>query len=369
LKALVIGGTGPTGPHIIRGLVERGYEVAMLNRGSHDNPAIPTHIERLVGDPHFPETLSDVLRDRTFDLVVATYGRIRYVADVLADKTDRLITVGGSPGYRGYADPHALIPAGPPIPTPENATRVETEEEARFGFLIRTTEDALLAHHEQGHMNVTHFRYPLVYGPGQVRTIFITWVIQRCLDRRKAVPLANGGMNINTRGFSENMAHAVLLAVDHPDRSAGKIYNCGDDQQFSMAQWIELIAREMDHTLEIVPIPDAYASPGRELTLFASADYHRVLDLKNIYADLGYRDQVPAVDAVRRTVQWLRENPKRDEDVVAGIRAHYWVEDQLLDICRRAADAMASLEHQEGQFHHSYAHPRKPGLKRDHRKR
>jgi hypothetical protein len=125
----------------------------------------------------------------------------------------------------------------------------------------------------------------------------------------------------------------------------------------------------MDHTLEIVPIPDAYASPGRELTLFASADYHRVLDLKNIYADLGYRDQVPAVDAVRRTVQWLRENPKRDEDVIAGIRAHYWVEDQLLDICRRAADAMASLEHQEGQFHHSYAHPRKPGLKRDHRKR
>jgi hypothetical protein len=30
---------------------------------------------------------------------------------------------------------------------------------------------------------------------------------------------------------------------------------------------------------------------------------------------------------------------------------------------------MATLEHQEGQFHHSYAHPRKPGLKRDHRKR
>lgn len=176
-------------------------------------------------------------------------------------------------------------------------------------------------------------------------------------------------MNINTRGFSENMAHAVLLAVDHPDRSAGKIYNCGDDQQFSMAQWIELIALEMDHALEIVPIPDAYASPGRELTLFASADYHRVLDLKNIYADLGYCDQVPAVDAVRRTVQWLKENPERDEGMIDAILAHYLVEDQLLNISRRAADEMAALNHQEGQFQHSYAHPRKPSLKQDHRKR
>lgn len=33
MKALIIGGTGPTGPHIIRGLLDRGYDVTMLNRG------------------------------------------------------------------------------------------------------------------------------------------------------------------------------------------------------------------------------------------------------------------------------------------------------------------------------------------------
>lgn len=170
---MVIGGTGPTGPHIIRGLIERGYDVTMLNRGNHDSPAIPAQVERLVGDPHFPETLAEILSGRNFNLVIATYGRIRHVADALADKTDRLITVGGAPSYRDYANPQALIPKGPPIPTPENAARVESEDEARFGYLIRATEDALMEHHEQGQMNVTHFRYPLVYGPGQVRTIFI----------------------------------------------------------------------------------------------------------------------------------------------------------------------------------------------------
>ena len=72
MKALVIGGTGPTGPHIIEGLIERGYEVSMLNRGSRDSDAIPASVERIVADPHFRETLETALAGRTFDLVVAT---------------------------------------------------------------------------------------------------------------------------------------------------------------------------------------------------------------------------------------------------------------------------------------------------------
>ena len=33
MKALVIGGTGPNAPFIIQGLLEEGYEVALLHRG------------------------------------------------------------------------------------------------------------------------------------------------------------------------------------------------------------------------------------------------------------------------------------------------------------------------------------------------
>ena len=61
MKALLIGGTGPTGPHIIRGLLDRGYAVTMLNRGSRDSDAIPPEVERLIGDPHFPDTLGQRL--------------------------------------------------------------------------------------------------------------------------------------------------------------------------------------------------------------------------------------------------------------------------------------------------------------------
>ena len=110
MKALVIGGSGPTGPHIVNGLIERGYENAILHRGTHDSDLIPQHVERIIGDPHFRETLSKALDNRRFDVIVATYGRIRYVAELVAEHTDRLITVGGSPVYRGTRKPDLLFP-------------------------------------------------------------------------------------------------------------------------------------------------------------------------------------------------------------------------------------------------------------------
>jgi len=36
MKTLVIGGTGPTGPVIVQGLAERGYEPVIMHRGSHE---------------------------------------------------------------------------------------------------------------------------------------------------------------------------------------------------------------------------------------------------------------------------------------------------------------------------------------------
>jgi hypothetical protein len=93
MQALVIGGTGPTGPFIVNGLRERGYKVAILHRGTHETDAVPATVERIVGDPHFRETLAAALADRRFDLVVATYGRIRFVAEALVGKTPRLITM------------------------------------------------------------------------------------------------------------------------------------------------------------------------------------------------------------------------------------------------------------------------------------
>ena len=369
MKALVIGGTGPTGPHIINGLLARGYDVTMLNRGSRDMSVIPASVTRLIGDPHFPDTLEEVLTGMRFDVVIATYGRIRYVAEVLVGKTERLITVGGPPSYKGFVRPETMRPVGMPSPVPEDAERVASADEDRFSFLIRQTEDAVMAQHEAGHMNVTHYRYPIVYGPWQVQPQNFWWIMQRCLDGRERVCLADGGLTMATRGYSENMAEAVLLAVDQPENSAGQIYNCGDLRQFSLRQFVQLISEAMDRPLEVISIPDQFASTSRDIMMFRGRSQHQLLDTHKIRQQLGYRDVVDAIAAVEKTVAWVRDNPPEDPDFIAGIRAHYKTEDQLIKIYDCAASEMASLDHEEGAFHHSYAHPKERGLERDHRNR
>src|SRR3954449_11719292 len=89
--ALVIGGTGPAGPPIIRGLQERGYRPVMLHSGKHEVDEVgPDKLEHIHTDANFAETLAAGIGDRKFDLVIATYGRLRLLPEVLKGRTSRL---------------------------------------------------------------------------------------------------------------------------------------------------------------------------------------------------------------------------------------------------------------------------------------
>lgn len=366
MDALVIGGTGPTGPFIVQGLLARGYRVAVLNRGLHDTPEIPDTVERIKGDPHFRETLAEALEGRTFDVIVATYGRIRYVADVVAAHTDRLITIGGSPGMKGSRQPELLYPQGVQTPMPDDFARVETSEEFHFGYLARISEDRVMEHHAAGDYVGTHMRYPIIYGPRQLRPS--EWaVMRRVRDGRKYIVLPDSGLTMITRGFGPNMAEAVLLAVDQPDASAGKIYNCGDVHQLSLAQWVEVITHTMGAELEMISVPGELAFPARDLLISRKTSHHQLFDMHSLRADLGFVDKVPPVEALESTVKWYLENPpEEDEETKEKYAIHYRTEDQMADIYRDAYARLLAVEHIDPDYRHPYAHPKRPGEKDHH---
>jgi len=369
LKALVIGGTGPTGPYLVNGLIAQGYDVSIMHRGTHDSDQIPRSVERIIGDPHFRETLREALDGRSFDLIIATYGRIRYIAEIVGDYTDRLITVGGAPCFRGVLQPEMLSPAGLPVPLPEEAQKVESEEEFRFGYLVRLAEEAVMQGHAEGRYSASHFRYPVVYGPRQI-TPSIWWIMRRFMDRRPYMVLPDGGLTLTSRGYSENVAHAVLLAAQQPEAAAGQIYNCGDELQLTMAQWIEVVARAMDSEIEIIGVPDKYAYPARDLMMFHGPSNHQLFDLYKVKSELGYRDLVPPLEAMERTVHWYRDNPPEETpEAAAELAKSYELEDAIGAVYRDACEKLAAIDYVQPDFHHPYPHPKKPGLNRDHRAR
>ena len=369
MKALVIGGTGPTGPFLVNGLIALGYDVSIMHRGTHTSTDIPASIERIIGDPHFRETLRDTLNGRWFDLIIATYGRIRHIAEIAGEHTDRLITVGGAPCFRGILKPEELSPTGLQVPLPEDAQKVESEQEFRFGYLVRLAEEAVMKGHAKGHFSATHFRYPVVYGPRQI-TPTIWTVMRRFIDGRSHMVLPDGGLTLTTRGYSENVAHSVLLAANQPETAAGQIYNCGDEHQLTLAQWVEMIAKTMDSKIDIISVPDEYAYPARELMMFYGPSNHQLFDLYKLKSELGYRDVVSPLDAIERTVHWYRENPPHETSkFTADLKNSYALEDAIADIYRDTCEKLAAIDYVQPDFHHPYPHPKESGLDRDHRAR
>ncbi len=366
MKALVVGGTGPTGPYLVNGLLERGYEVSIFHRGTHEIPEIPPQVEHIHGDPHFLETIEESLRGRTFDIAVVTYGRVRFLAQALVGKVGRFVSVGGVASYRGYMHPETLSPQGLASPTPEDAALVASEEEHRFSYLIAKTEEAVLEYHPQA----AHFRYPYVYGPRQL--VPREWsIIRRVLDKRPYIVLADEGLTLATHGYVANLAHSVLLAVDQPQASAGQIYNCGDDTQLSLHQIVEVIADKMGYHLDVVSMPFSIAHPAKPYITGPSI-HHRLMDTGKIKRQLAYKDVHSSKDALGLTVDWLLENrpePGGDVEDRMGDYFDYEAEDRLVNAWHQSLDELSKIPFKTMERRpHPYAHPKKPGEK-DHRNR
>jgi nucleoside-diphosphate-sugar epimerase len=370
MKALVIGGTGHTGPYLVDGLMHRGYEVAIFHRGTHE-VELPEEVEHIHGDPHFLETIGEALGDRQFDVVIATYGRLRHISEFMKSKTQRFIAIGGVGLYKGYMDPAHNPPGGIKILTPEEGPIVTDPEVMHFSYLMYLAEQAVIQAHNEGCYNATIFRYPMVYGPRQI--IPLEWsVIRRILDGQKYIFIPDGGLTIDSRGYAENMAYAVLLAVDKPEESAGQIYNAGDEELFSLYEWVMMITDIMDYEWEIVNIPGEIARPCQPFLGMSGATTHKVFDIAKIQKELEYKDLIPPKEALRQTVQWYLENkPERGGEIEKRLRDpfNYEAEDKILKAYKESIDRILRIPYPVDSIHHPYAHPKVSRKKRDHRER
>jgi nucleoside-diphosphate-sugar epimerase len=279
-------------------------------------------------DPFDAESLLAALGDSHWDVVVAMYGRLRRVAQATKGRCDRFVSVGGVPAYRGWTNAWLHSPPGLPVPMREDAALVDDPAIDDKGYRIVRSEAAVFS----AHPGATHFRYPYLYGPYQPAPR--EWsVVRRILDGRRRIVVADEGLTLHHHCYTENCAAAVVTAIEHPERSAGTIFNVGDEEVLSVSQLVELCAIELGAELEIVSMPYDLAVPAWPL-LAQPLPTHRVLDLSRLHHQLGHRDVVPARQAVRRTARWLATHPPERggiEEQVLTDPFDYPAEDALID--------------------------------------
>ena len=370
MKALVIGGTGPTGPHLVQGLLERGYETTMLHRGVHEPPGLPD-LPHIHADPHFPETLRDAVGDSHFDVIVATYGRLKVIGETLSSNCDHLVCVSGVPVYRGFLEPEGSHPYGMKVLAGEDSVKSdETESPAKFAMLILNAERSVFASAEKAGIAASTVRYPQIYGPRNI----VPWewaVLKRVMDGRRHMILPDDGLWIISRCAARNAAEVVLRIADNREIAAGQAYNCADEDQFTLRQWAESVAEIAGGQLEFIGIPSLLAPSAIAEWLAPGARPHMIVSNEKAKRDLGYRDVVTARVALEETVDWLRRNPVTTKDYpLYTAKFDYDMEDRLIDAYAQAVDWVRQQAPDEApDLAHPMPHPKRPSLTGDERGR
>jgi nucleoside-diphosphate-sugar epimerase len=367
MRALLVGGTGPTGPHVVRGLLDRGHDVTIFHRGTHEVPELDD-VEHLHGDPHFPESITAALGDRGFDTVIASYGRVEHLAEALVGRCDRFVSVGGVPVYQGFFSvPGVTLPI--PVTEEHPVVRDDGGDPAlRFSRRLADAEDAVFAHHPGG----TVLRFSTVYGPHNPRPA--EWsIVRRVRDGRRFFVLPDGGLQVHSRCAARNAAAFVLAAVDRPDAAAGEVFNCGDATSWSMREWVDAVLAAMRAELELVAVPSEVAIDAATtlMPLGNTTAPHVVVSTEKARRLLGYEQVVEPPDAIAELVDWYAEQPDFDASGAPSFtdRFDYATEDALVDAYRGAVgDVQASVEQHAAPPVHSMPHPREAGAV-DHRGR
>lgn len=339
--ALVVGGTGPTGPHVVNGLGEAGYDVTILHTGRHESPDIGPDVRHIHTNPFDAAETATALKTDTFDLAILMYGRVRDLVDVLVGKAAKLMTIGGFPVYAGWGDADAFSPAGMRAPTREDAP-LAGEPPTSDALAAQLTDARVNAKVAQiavterkifeAHPTATHFRYPWIYGPNQ--TSPREWlVVRRVLDGRKRIVVPDSGLSLQSMAHVENAAAMVLAAVRASDAADGETYNVSDEWTPTVTQWIEMLADALGHSFECISIPWELATPSQHLTQ-RSTPHHRLVGCDKAMFQLGYRDVVGVSDGLTATARWLAEHPVERggaTELAIGGTFDYEAEDRLID--------------------------------------
>ena len=312
MRVLVIGGTRFIGPRLVRRLVATGHEVAVFHRGQ-TTATLPATVRSLFGDRHQLARHAGELRclrpDVVVDMIPHTEADALSLVAVFRGVAGRLVAISSCDVYRAYGV-FARLEQGSPEPVPiredsplRRALYLGKAMGAKPGDDLYDYEKILVERALLGDRGLpaTVLRLPMVYGPGDDQHRLAPY-LRRMLDGRRAILLNVGIARWRClRGYVEDVAAAIALAVTNPE-AAGRVYNVAEPMAYTEGKWVARIGAILGWNGAIVAVPDD------KMPVPFNTAQDLCLDTTRIRVELAYREAIDPDDALRETVAWERDH-------------------------------------------------------------
>jgi UDP-glucose 4-epimerase len=298
VRAVVTGGAGFVGSHVVEALVARGDDVTVvdnLSSGRREN--VPDGVPLIVSDIREPldEELAEARPDVVFHLAAQIDVR-RSVADPLYDADVNVLgTLRVLEAARAHDAQVVFSSTGGAIygecetgPALETAARLPLSP---YGTSKLAAEEYLAAYNRLNGSSHVSLRYGNVYGPRQdphgeagVVAIFFN-----CFRSGTTPKIYGDGRQTRDYVFAGEVAQVTVAAAGR-----GGVYNVGTGRETSVLELYELCRQAAGADVEA---EQALARPG-ELQ-------RSVLDTSLAERDLGWRAERDLADGLRETWAWI----------------------------------------------------------------
>lgn len=317
---LVIGGTRFIGLHTVMRLVDLGHEVAVFHRGETEPAALPAAVEHLHGDrsrlEDYREAFENTAPNIVIDMVPLNGEDAEAVVETFDGIAPWIIGISSQDVYGAYG----VLTGQQDGPIQEGPLKESAPLRAElYPYRERYSEDHRLHNYDkipaervylsQIGMYGTVLRLPAVYGPGDYQHRMWPY-LRRMIDGRPVILMSRSMAEWRwTRGYVENIADAIALAVTRR-KSWGRIYNLGEPDALTEKEWVEAIGRAVGWDGEVVVLDD-HDMP-EHLRSEENLEQSLVADTSRIRNELKYAESIDRDEAIRRTVDWEQANPNEN---------------------------------------------------------
>ncbi len=318
MKALVTGGTGFIGSHLVEELLCRGYEVSVLDDLSTGRTSNVKHLE---GQPNFSLNIGSVINEPLLsnlivqsdivfhlaavvgvklmqeDLVrcidVNTYGT-RLVLHHAAEKKKRVVLVSSSEVYGKninipFKEEDSLLIG----PTPYGRWS--------YGCSKLIGEFLAMAHWKETGLPVVIVRLFNTVGPRQTGEygMVIPRLIEQALSGQPLTVFGDGKQS-RCFAFVTDVVKAMVSLSEHPE-ALGQTFNIGNDEEVTIEELARRIIKSTGgrSKVEYIPYEEAYKDGYQDMR-------RRVPSLEKAGRYIGYTPNTNLDEILARTVEYYK---------------------------------------------------------------
>lgn len=299
-RALVTGGAGFIGSHLVERLLETGVNVVLLDdlsTGQREN--VPADAELIVGDIRDDRAVGEALSgvDVVFHLAARvsirdSFRGLQEDADVNVMGTINLLKQFSQSKAQKfvYASSMATYGTASKLPIHEEAT---VEPTSPYGISKLAGEQYVLCMCQHSQKESVVLRYFNTYGTRQTLTPYvgvITIFIQKLLDDQ-VVPIFGDGSQQRDFISVEDVAEATRLAMDYSGEQ--RIFNVGSGTGKNINEIAELLQKLMDKPRKIEHLPEQPGEPADSIA-----------DISRARKELGFTPRCTLEKKLPQVIQW-----------------------------------------------------------------